>query len=94
MELGSAPRHGPRAPPAASPSGPSPGCDWGWEPGTRGKPNRLPVPWSQSWMDAPGAGGRGKTAFTFLASSLSWALRAALCFSQPLQSLLSLVRLR
>lgn len=36
MELGSAPRCGPRALPATSPSGPSPRCDWGLEPCTQG----------------------------------------------------------
>lgn len=38
MELGSAPRCGPRALPATSPSGPSSRCNWGLEPCTQGKP--------------------------------------------------------
>ncbi|XP_032103156.1 artemin isoform X1 [Sapajus apella] len=37
MELGPAPRQGPRAPPAAGPSGPSPLCHLGPEPHTRGR---------------------------------------------------------
>lgn len=52
MELGSAPRCGPRALPATSPSGTSPRCDWGLEPCTRGKPSSLPIP----LMDAQMAG--------------------------------------
>lgn len=44
MELGSAPRCGPRALPATSPSGPSPRCDWGLESSTRGKPAFLTIP--------------------------------------------------
>lgn len=44
MELGPAPRHGPRAPPAAGPSGPSPPCVPDPGPCTRGKLTCLPTP--------------------------------------------------
>lgn len=58
MELGSAPRCGPRALPATSPSGPGPRC-------TRGKPVLL----SNALMDAPRAGEGAKRSSSFLSAS-------------------------
>ena len=55
MELGPAPRHGPRAPPAADPSGPSPRCAPDPEPCTCGKPTCLPTS-----RPSPGARGSGQ----------------------------------
>lgn len=67
MELGSAPRCGPRALPATSPSGPSPRCDWGLEPCTRGKPAFLPIP----LIDAQRAGERAERSSSPFSLSLS-----------------------
>lgn len=88
MEWGSAPRCGPRALPATSPSGPSPRCDWGLESSTRGKPAFLTIPLMVA-QRARESAERSSSPFS-LSLSLFWALSAARCPSQPLQFLLSL----
>lgn len=75
MELGSAPRCGPRALPATSPSGPGPRC-------TRGKPVLL----SNALMDAPRAGEGAKRSSSFLSASFFDSQRSLLCPPSPSSS--------
>lgn len=90
MELGPAPRRGPRAPPAAGPSAPSLRCIRDPEPCTRGKPTC----WSNPCPNSRREGGKQESPPLLLSHILPLlGCLAALRPSQPPQSLLPLVGL-